>query len=249
MWLDLSIIMPCYNEGSSIRENMIKLAKYMNKEFRDYTYEMIIVNDGSTDLTKRLITAAKKQIEDNFEFSNLREIKLINYTPNRGKGCAIRKGIEKASGNYILFMDADLSTALSDINKFWINRDKADIIIGNRKSNQSTVTNKSLKRKIVSFACNIITKLIVPINYKDTQCGFKFFKRNIARAIARDQKIAGFAFDVEYLYIAKLRKYKVLELPVRWNDRRDSKVKLSKSSRDFFRDLIRIRLNRISYIR
>ena len=245
MWTDLSIILPCYNEGNIIRQNIKKVIDYIETELPKISYEIIVVNDGSTDLSKRLLRRIDRWIPNNSRAN----IEVINYSPNRGKGYAIRKGIAKASGHYILFMDSDLSTSLDEIKHFWKNRQKADIIIGNRKLSESKIYNKSFKRKIVSFACNIITKTIVPIKYKDTQCGFKFFNRKAAKDIARRQTIPRFAFDVEYLYIAKLRDYSVLELPVEWNDRRDSKVKLSKSSIEFFKDLFKIRANSIRYRR
>lgn len=243
MKTDLSIILPCYNEGNIIRQNICKLYKFLDNN-TDLTYEIIVVNDGSTDFSKRLLEQLPKWTT---KAEHINRINIINYKPNKGKGFAIRKGILHAKGDYVLFMDADFSTSLNEINNFWEHRFDADILIGNRNDSKSNVTNKTIKRKIISKCCNILTRIIVPIGYEDTQCGFKFFRTDIAKQIAKRQRIARFAFDVEYLYIAKLRNYSVKELPVKWNDRRESKIKLSSSSLQFFKDLFKIRKLKMHY--
>lgn len=239
--INLSIVIPCYNEGKLLTINLAKLIKFMN--IRDIKYEIIAINDGSTDNSKELLNNYKDTL---FLDNNLIELKFISYKQNRGKGYAIKKGIEKAEGEYILFMDADFSTDLNEIINFWENKKIANILIGSRVSNNTK--NKNLVRKFISFCCHSLTSFIVPLNIKDTQCGFKFFKSEIAKKIVKHQYIDRFCFDIEYLYIAKLNNIKVKEIEVKWIDDKNSTVKIIKDSIKFFKDLIKIRKNKKEYI-
>lgn len=143
-------------------------------------------------------------------------------------------------------MDADLSTNLSSIKRAYnIN---SDIVIGSRTHKDSIVKNKKLSRIIASKISNIIIKLFTGLNQKDTQCGFKMMSKEVADFIASKQIINRWAFDVEYLYIAKLNNIKIYELPVIWQDDKDSKVNILKDSFRFIKELLKIRLNRKNYI-
>ena len=205
-------------------------------------YEILIINDGSTDNTYNIL----KDNEQNFK-----NTKIESYTPNKGKGYAIKVGLSKATGDIVLFMDADLATDLSAIKDSLtlMNTYEYDIIIGNRRGNNSKEENKSFLRKLLSWGCHIVTKFFTGIDYVDTQCGFKVFKNNIAKQIAKRQTIERFAFDIEYLYIAKLYNYKVAELDVIWNDGKDSKVKVVRDTIRFFKDIIKIRNNKKLYLK
>ena len=240
---NLSIVIPCYNEGKKLKENLKSLVNFL-KDI-DINYEIIVVNDGSKDKTIEELESFKPE---EFNVTNLKAYEIVSYNENKGKGYAVKKGISKAKGQYVIFMDADFSTDIGEIIKFWEKREEADILIGNRKQSHSNIENKSILRKFISFVFNSITKLIIPIEYKDTQCGFKFFKTDIAKDIIKKQKINRFAFDIEYLYISKLNGYKVKDLPVNWKDDKDSQVKILSSSINMLRDLIKIRMNKKNYI-
>ena len=183
----ISIVIPCYNEGKKLINNLQKINNFM--EHINNNYEIIVVDDGSTDDTYLTL------------YSNLKNIKntrISSYSPNKGKGNAVRTGIQEAKGDYIFFMDADLSTDLEAIDKtleVFKNNPDTDIVIGNRRMNDST-EKKGLIRKIISKGCHFITMLFTGLTYIDTQCGFKAFKHNIGKNIVSKQVLERFAFDV-----------------------------------------------------
>lgn len=237
--LKLSIIIPCYNEGEKLISNIIKINKYMENNLSFATYEIIVVNDGSTDNTAEIILNNKEK------FQNTR---LISYAPNKGKGGAVKCGVEDANGEWILFMDADLSTYLSAIRTTFENMDYSNIIIGSRRHKESNIIKKQgFVRNIVGKCCVILTNLITHVDLSDTQCGFKAMKTSLAKKIVAKQTINTWAFDVEWLFIAKLNNEKIKEIPVTWENDSDSKVSTIKSSIKFFIDLLKIVKNKKSY--
>lgn len=234
-----SIIIPCYNEGNKLINNISKVAEYLD-EINFDEYELIIVNDGSTDNTKDIC----EKISNDYD-----KVRFFSYEKNQGKGEAVRFGIENSMGGYVLFMDADLSTDISTITKVLNLRDNYDVIIGSRRNKDTILVKKQpLVRIISGKCCAIFTNIIVPLHLSDTQCGFKAFEGNFAREMIKKQQLNGFAFDVEYLYMAKLNNKKIAEVAIRWENDEDSKVSLLKSSIRFFSDLFKIRKNKNIYL-
>lgn len=232
----ISIVIPCYNEGQKLIDNINKVIDYI--ETLNITYEIIGVNDGSTDDTQQIIDKAPKR----------ENVKFISYQQNRGKGHAVKTGIAAAEGDVILFMDADLSTDITAIKTVVDNIDKGDIIIGSRRHPDTILTKKQgLLRKFIGNCCIILTRLITGLKVKDTQCGFKAIKKEVAKQIIQKQQIDRWAFDVEYLYIAHLNKYKIYEIPISWENDEDSKVSPISSSISFFKDLIKLRARKKQY--
>lgn len=235
--MHFSIILPCYNEENSIQQTINALFDFMTAY--DFEYEIIAVNDGSHDNTLKIIE----------EISSLSPIvKFVSYSRNQGKGHAVKAGINAAAGNYILFMDTDLSTDLSAIDLFLKEIQHNDIVIGSRRHKNSELSKpQKVLRRFIGNCCVIITKIITGIPFTDTQCGFKGFTKSIAQELISKQQINGWAFDVEYLYIAKLNHYKVKDIPVKWTNNEDSKVSPFKSSVSFFIDLLKIAAKRRAY--
>lgn len=237
--MKLSIVIPCYNEGEKVVHNIQKIINKMNELNIDYN--ITIVNDGSTDNTLSYL----KNLPEN--------VFVETYSNNKGKGYAVKRGIESLfekniAGDYINFMDADLSTDLSAIDTTLKYIDKYDIVIGSRRHKDSNLpVPQGLARKIISECCIIITKILTKINVRDTQCGFKTFKKDAIKNIIKLQQIERFAFDVEYLYIAKLNGYSIFEIPIIWENDTDSKVSALKSSIKFFKDLFIIIGNKKIY--
>ena len=204
-------------------------------------YELILVNDGSKDNTEEELYKIKENNKDEF-------ITVVSYKDNGGKGKAVREGIKQAKGNYILFMDADLSTDLIAIPTFLAEIQNKDMIIGSRRHNESKIMKpQGFIRKFIGNSCVKITKMLVGMPFKDTQCGFKGFTKELGSELIKRQKIYGWAFDVEYLYIAYINGYTINEIPVKWKNDEDSKVSPIKSSISFFRELIKIRKNKSTY--
>ena len=237
---ELSIIIPCYNEGAKVISNIEKINHFLFKN-KISDFEIIVVNDGSSDNTKEVLN---KFLDTHL----IKELKYVGYDKNKGKGGAVKEGIKNSNGKWVLFMDADLSTDLNAILDVIKNKDKYDVIIGSRRHKDTVLAKKqNCIRRIIGKACSIITNMIIPLNLLDTQCGFKAFEGNFAREMINKQQLNGFAFDVEYLYISKLKNKKILEIGVTWENDEDSKVSVLKSSIRFFKDLLIIRGNKKIY--
>lgn len=220
----LSIIIPCYNEGENIKENAMKVK-------REFPYaEIICVNDGSIDCTAAVLSELKDL-----------GIHSISFEHNRGKGGAVKAGILASNGSEVCFMDADLSTSLMGLTEAHRGiLDGYDMVIGSRTHKDSIVSGKTPLRLAASYVSNLIVRILTGMKYRDTQCGFKMFTRDAALLLANNQKVNGWAFDVEYLYTAKKYNLKVKEIPVTWSDDRDSKVNILKDSIKFFVETVKI---------
>lgn len=232
--MKLSIIIPCYNEAKDILNKSELVLKKMASLSIDS--ELILVNDGSKDKTADVMRFIKGA-------------NIVSYKPNRGKGGAVKAGIEAASGDYVLFMDADLSTDLSAIDTLIPLLNEYDLIIGSRHHKESKMPIKQpLLRRFIGWCCRHIVNMKFHFHYSDTQCGFKAIRIDAARYMASKQIISGFAFDVEYLYIAKLMNYTIKEIPIIWKDDRGSTVSPIKSSIRFFKDIGKIKKNKKNYL-
>ena len=232
--MKLSIVIPCYNESKDIAKNVEIVKEYLKAN--KISHELILVNDGSKDNTKEVIEAIKG-------------VKALSYEPNRGKGGAVKYGIEHATGDYVLFMDADLSTNLEAIKRMLELAPNYDVVIGSRHAKDSVIKKKQpALRVFIGWGCRRLVNLKFHFKFKDTQCGFKAMKTDIAKKIVAKQVVNNFAFDVEYLYIAKLNNLSVYEMGVEWADDRGSTVSPLKSSIKFFKDLSFIKKHKKTYL-
>lgn len=224
---DLSVIIPAYNEAKRFGPHLKSVLKYLNKNYP--SFELIIVDDGSNDITAEIVRREKI-------------VKLISYAPNRGKGYAIRAGVAIARGKLVLFMDADLSTPLTEIPKIIKVLGDNDIVIGSRGNGDNVKKNAPLFRRLASFVFDQIKFFMVGLRrFKDTQCGFKIFKGDIAQKLFSQAKIDRYMFDVEILYLAEKSGLRIVELPVTWADVPGSHVRFWEGIVNMFRDLWRIR--------
>ena len=231
--MKFSIIIPCYNEAQDIANNVRKIKEYLASIKLDY--ELLLVNDGSKDNTKEVI-------------ESIPDVRALSYDINKGKGGAVKYGIENATGDYILFMDADLSTDLSAIDKVVEYAPDYDMVIGSRHAKDSVIKKKQpALRVFIGWCCRQIVNMRFHTKLKDTQCGFKAIKADAAKKIAEKQLIDKFAFDVEYIYIAKLNNLTIKEIGVIWADDRTSTVSPFKSSVRFFKDIGFIKRHRNNY--
>lgn len=233
--MDISIVIPAYNEQDRIVTTLNKIYKYLKQN--KYEFEIIVVDDGSIDKTN--------EIAESFEKDN-KEIVLCRHEKNMGKGASVRTGVLMAGGDYILFSDSDLSTPIEELEKllFWIKDKNYDIAIASRGLPDSKIpVPQPWYRRIMGKFFPIMVRMIVTNKFRDTQCGFKLFKKDIAKNIFKEQKITGFAFDVEILYKALLKNYKIKEVPVIWINSASSKVALLKDPIKMLKDLFIIRLS------
>ncbi|MBZ9577918.1 glycosyltransferase family 2 protein [Patescibacteria group bacterium] len=227
----LSVIIPIYNEEAVISASLEKIEKFLEKE--KCKYEIIVVDDGSTDLCSQIVEAAK---------TSTKGIRLYRNGKNLGKGAAIRRGIKEAQGDYIFYTDADLQIQIEELKKL-INalQDGFDIAIASRRLFGAEVDGKEPRvRMIARFLLSFLVKIFICHNISDSQCGFKCFTRSVAQKIFNRQSINGYGFDLEILYIANKLGYKIKDLPVRWAYNKTSKVKLLKDGIIILKDIIKI---------
>jgi dolichyl-phosphate beta-glucosyltransferase len=231
--MSLSIVIPVYNE----EERMPKAVEALNAFLPglDLEPEIIFVNDGSTDQTVDILSSAPAR----FAYD------LISYRPNRGKGFALKQGILKAAGDYVLFLDADMSTPLSELAKFReaMNRG-VPVIIGSRKMKGSRVLKRqSMLRRKLGEGFSFLSQLVLVPGITDFTCGFKVFRRDAAQRIFGAQKIERWGYDTEILFLARRFGYAIEEMPVSWVNDEQTKVRLRTDVVRSFSDLLRIRLN------
>lgn len=225
----LSVVMPAYNEGAHIYDNLLAASRQLAVFAANY--EIILVNDGSTDNTEQEAQrAAQKDTH----------IRIISYTPNRGKGSAIKEGVSHAEGEYIAFCDADLDLKPSQLRAFLYELDEqdADIAIGSKLHRDSKVE-YPLSRRIMSIGYYVLLHLMFHMDIKDTQTGLKLFRGDTIKPIIQDIQTAGYAFDIEILARAASHDRKIIEMPVEVVfTRNDDKKK--KGSRIGFQDALQV---------
>ncbi|MCI4444401.1 MAG: glycosyltransferase family 2 protein [Candidatus Aminicenantes bacterium] len=228
----LSIIIPAYNEEKRLGLTLRKIIDYFNS--RKIQAEIIVVDDGSSDRTAEVA----HEILTEWPAS-----KVIIQQKNKGKGAAIKEGVLKASGELILYTDADLSTPIEEIEKFLpLTAEGYDVVIGSRALPGSAIRKRqSWIREHMGKAFNFLVRLMLIKGIKDTQCGFKLFRREAARKIFTQLECQGFAFDVEVLWLAQKFGYKIAQVPVVWVNSPESKVMLFRSSIRMFLDLLKMR--------
>lgn len=200
----MSVIMPAYNEGEHIKQNLLKTAEII-AGFCD-SFEIICVNDGSKDNTKEEIEQAEQ---------NSQSVISISYEENKGKGHAIKTGVQQAEGEYIAFLDADLDLAPEHLNAFLaeIQKKNADIAIGS-KMHPDSVLDYPLSRKIISRGYYLILLVLFRLKVHDTQTGIKLFRADLLKQIIEDVTTSGFAYDIEILAMANELGAKIIEMPV-----------------------------------
>lgn len=230
----LSIIIPAYNEEKRIASSLAKVMVYMSNAYR--SWEIILVDDGSVDRTSHV---AREVIKDE-------RLTIIKNPVNMGKGYSLKRGVLSSRGDVILLSDADLSTPIEELENMlrWIDKGY-DVVIGSRALPDSNVTVPQPRyREMMGKIFNLLVRVFVIRGFKDTQCGFKCFRREPALKIFSLQKIRGFAFDVEVLLIAKRLVFKVKEVPVRWLNSAESKVHFVKGPLSMLKEIFLINLYR-----
>jgi dolichyl-phosphate beta-glucosyltransferase len=229
----LSIIIPAYNEEKRISASLDKIYAYLEPCGKQY--EVILVDDGSTDKTVNISQMSTLAASG--------KLKIISNEKNRGKGFSVKKGILASRGEYVLFTDADLSTPISELEKLLKDIFEGyDIVMASRSvATSDLAVAQPWYRQTMGRVFNLFIKALLLKGYNDTQCGFKLFNGDTAREIAGKMKIDGFCFDAEMLYLAEKSGYKIKETGVTWENSIESKVTILNSSFSMFTDLLRIK--------
>ena len=231
----LSIIIPAYNEAKRISRTLETLQEYL--ESKGWAAEVIVVNDGSLDDTVTVVNAY---------ISRWNALRLVDNGGNLGKGFSVRNGALGAGGDIVLFTDADLSAPIAEAPKLIepIANGECDVTFGSRAVDRSLIgVHQSPFRETSGRIFNLFVQGLIGLPFKDTQCGFKAFRRSVAGPVFERQTIMGFGFDPEILYIAKKRGLRLREIPVRWDHVEGTTVRFLRDSSRMFLDLLRIRWN------
>jgi len=233
--LTLSIVIPAYNEERRLPATLDVVFNWLDASpYGDA--EVLVVDDGSTDATAAVVESRA---------ATEPRLRLVQNAGNRGKGFAIRHGMLQAKGDWILFSDADLSAPIDELPKLLAAAQEqgAAIAIGSRALDRSLIgVHQSQWREMSGILFNRIMRVITGLPFSDTQCGFKLFRRDAARRVFPLQRLDGFSFDVEDLFVAHTLGIPTIEVPVRWNNVEGTKVGLMQGVASFL-DLLRIRWN------
>ena len=201
--MELSIGIPAYNEDKWIGKTLEEIGQYLEEKQIDW--EIIVVDDGSADSTIEVVRGSKG-------------VRLLCNERNMGKGYSVRRGVLAAEGNYIIIIDADLPFPISELEKVLnVLKEGWDIAIGSKYLQKSEkITDVPWYRLYGGRLFNLLARLLLIRGIRDTQCGLKVFKQKVAKDLFTRQRVNGFAFDVEVLYLAQSMGYKIKELPVKW---------------------------------
>jgi dolichyl-phosphate beta-glucosyltransferase len=231
---ELSVVVPAYDESRRLPETLSIIKPYLNNLGLDW--ELILVNDGSTDSTMDLIRTEQKLDPG--------RLQGIDLQPNGGKGRAVAAGVAASRGALVLISDADFSTPIDELSKLTAAIDRgSDVAIGSRGKRDSQVEiSQPIHRVLMGKIFNLIVQIVVLPGFWDTQCGFKLWKGPVAREIFAEMKLDGnVAFDVEVLYRARRHGYRIAEIPVRWYDSIPSRISPLRHSMEALVDIARIR--------
>lgn len=229
---DLSIVIPAYNELRRLPPTLRKVYAWLEANGRPDT-EVLVVDDGSNDGTADAVKA---------EFASRKGFAVLSYGGNRGKGFAVRHGLLQATGDRVLMTDADLSTPIEELGKLEraMSAHGADIAMGSRALGEVVVAQRGVR----SFAGKVFNKImrgVLFLPFHDTQCGFKLLRREACRPVFEAMRVERFSFDVEMIFLALRAGLAVEEVPVRWYNDAESKVRFLRDASRMFGDVLRIR--------
>jgi len=228
----ISIIIPAYNEEKRLPATLAAVREYLGGSSWEFA-EIVVVDDGSRDRTLEVAQSAG--------------VRVLRNPGNRGKGYSVKHGALEAKGAWVLFTDADLSAPIGELEKLWsaVERGQAQVAIGSRAVDRRLVgVHQPFAREMVGRFFNLVMRAITGLPFRDTQCGFKLIEAAAARQVFPRQRLDGFGFDVEVLFIAQSLKYRCLEVAVRWDNVEGTKVSTWRGLLAFL-DLLQVRWNGI----
>jgi dolichyl-phosphate beta-glucosyltransferase len=236
----ISIILPIYNEEKRLKKSLNNFL-FIKEKFDKIKTEFILINDGSSDDTDNIIKNFIK------EKKNI-NLKYISYKKNNGKGFALKKGVEKSKNQWVLTCDIDFSTNPLEVLN-WIKNNEINekniCYFGSRKLKKSKIEYLII-RKFMGLLLSLILKLVLKINTKDTQCGFKMYYHNTAKKIFKELKEKGFSHDIEIILIAKKKNFLIKELPVTWTHKDNSKINIFIHSLEFLYKIFILKIKNLN---
>jgi dolichyl-phosphate beta-glucosyltransferase len=227
---DLAIVIPAFNEAVRIEATLVELSSYLR--WQPWTWEIRVVDDGSADDTARRVES----------FARSEPRVRLQKEAHAGKGAAVRAGFLASTAAYRFLCDADLSMPVTELSRFMPPAiGDADVVIGSREGAGARRVGEPFLRHLAGRGFNLVVRRLMVPGVQDTQCGFKMFTAAAVDAIFPYVTVAGWSFDIEVLYLARLKGLRVRELPIEWHFRPDSRVRLFRDSLGMLQDLLRIR--------
>ena len=232
--ITLSVVLPAYNEEKLIYDTLRRISAYL--DLKGSAWEVLVVDDGSKDRTQDVVL---KYIQEHAG----QAVRILRFDPNHGKGFAARQGMLAAKGRYVLLTDADLSAPIKESDKLIAAIERGcDVAIGSRGVHAPGCdVRQSFKRRLSGRVFNFFVQALALPGIQDSQCGFKCFSSAATKKIFSEQKLDGFAFDVEALYLARRFGYRIAEVPIMWSEGRDSKINLFCDPILMLKDLLKIK--------
>jgi dolichyl-phosphate beta-glucosyltransferase len=230
---ELSVVIPAFNEAERLGPSLDRALAYLER--RGASFELLVVDDGSGDATGEVAAAYAG-----------RGVRLLTLPANRGKGAALRTGVLATSGEEVLLSDADFSTPIDELAKLERRLAEAELVLGSRAVPGAELRERQpFYREVMGKTFNRLIRLLGVRGIHDTQCGFKLLRGGIARELFAAMEIDGFAYDVELVWLAQRRGYRVVEVGVVWAHSDGSKVDPLRSSLAMFRDVLSLRRRRL----
>jgi len=226
----IAVIIPAFNEAARISPTLSSTALYLQEHFQDWV--IWVVNDGSRDSTRQMV--------EDFAQSEPR-VKVHSLDRNRGKGCAVRNGVALTRAEKVLYMDADGAIPINQLEKLLPGLEEAHVVIGSKSFPSKGSIDFKWYRLLMGRIFNFFVRLFLIRGVRDSQCGFKLFRGDVARAIFKNQKVNGFSFDLEVLFLARLMNFTTREVSVKWSNVSGSRINLIGDSLKMFVDIFRIR--------
>jgi dolichyl-phosphate beta-glucosyltransferase len=227
-----SIIIPAWNEERRMPNSLDRITAFVRQQ--RYRIEVIVVDDGSDDQTAAIVE----------DFSREHPFITLIRNPHGGKGAAVKAGVVHGQGQYLIISDTDLAVPIEELSKFLPPKlDGYDLAIASREAKGSTRINEPYYRHLMGRVYNLLVRLVAVPGIQDTQCGFKAFRREVARNLFPFQTIEGWGFDVEILFIAQRFGYEIVEVPVTWYYGQRSKIRPIHDTVGMIQDLVQVRRN------
>lgn len=229
----LSIVIPAFNEAGRLEPTLDRITSFLGREPAWRPAEIIVVDDGSSDLTA--------EIARSHDGGESVDLEVAAHPTNRGKGAAVRTGFSRSSGEWVLLTDADMSAPIEDLEFLAAVADRGALAVGSRAVDRDLVTHRQpLHRDLMGRTFNLAIRALGLTQLGDTQCGFKLFPGDLARSLAATQKLDGFAFDVELLVLARHWGYRIAEVGVHWQHVEASRVMAIRHSSQMLRDALKL---------
>jgi dolichyl-phosphate beta-glucosyltransferase len=228
----VSVVIPAYNEAERIRPGLRQILEHVARTGLDC--EIVLVDDGSRDGTAEVVRG---------ELEGHLPLQVLRQEPNQGKAAAVKRGMLAGRGRYVGFADADMSTPFAEIDRcLQALEEGADVAIGSRAMHGSDIqVHQPWYRQWAGRAFGAYTRLLLLPGISDSQCGFKFFRREVAQDLCTHQRLAGWAFDAELLYVAQRRGYTIAQIPVHWINDPNTKVNMLRAGPRMLLDVLRVR--------